>query len=98
MSNRKKLADEKPMHAKLAGTDRSLCSRKKSQRTTDDPAAVTCRECGKAALRYVKAAEAEAAERHESSVLGRQAAALAGAQPARWWEAGQTPARPGDGG
>jgi len=75
----------KVVHASRQGTKRPLCE-KRQGKVSSDPAAVTCVACGRTALRLVEAAAKEAAEKHATSLHGRQEAALASAQPPRWWE------------
>ena len=75
----------KVIHASRLGTKRPLCA-KVQGKVTDDPTLVTCTGCGRAAQRIVALLEEAEATAHAASLHGRQEAALAAAQPPRWWE------------
>jgi hypothetical protein len=66
-------------------TKRPLCE-KRQGKVSSDPDKITCVACGRAAQRIVDALTAEADQREAESLHGRQRAALAAAQPPRWWE------------
>lgn len=85
----------KRIHAKRNGTKRPLCE-KRQGKTSSDPEAVNCVDCGRVASEIVAAAEAAAGAQEPATGLralgaagplhARQEAALASNQPPRWWE------------
>lgn len=82
MSKHKK----KIVHASRLGTKRPLCD-KLQGKVSRDPGVINCVACGRAAQAIVERAEETVALEAAASLHGRQEAALASAQPPRWWEA-----------
>lgn len=75
----------KVIHASRLGTKRPLCE-KRQGKVTSVPGEVTCTACGRVAQRVVALLEEAEEAAHAASLHGRQEAALASAQPPRWWE------------
>lgn len=87
----KKKTGRKDQRVHAAAPVRPLCGAK-SAKVSRTPQAITCEACGKAAQRLVAMAEEGANVRQE--------AALASAQPPRWWQVDEVltnASKPGDG-